>query len=144
MSLFKSFVTIVISAILVVGGSEACAQGSDTGVSAPESMPPEIAEMLGEMESTGAEIATAPSDQPQSLQDLEAGATAAGNRYIYTTLRVITNAAARGCGYANWNCMTQLCRSDMHDNNAWRGWAGCWKRDSWICYFECGQVRDAF
>jgi hypothetical protein len=118
-------------------------RSQESGIAAPEGMPPEIAEMLGEMQGTGATIDVAPSEQPLDLEALAPGATA-GTRYLYTTLRVVTNGAARGCGYADWACMSRLCKSDLRDNSAWRGWAGCWKRNSWICYFECGQRRDAF
>lgn len=66
------------------------------------------------------------------------------DRYLYTTLRVITNGSPRGCGYANWSCMTNLCKSDLQDAAAWRGWAGCWRQDdNYQCYFECGQVKRA-
>jgi hypothetical protein len=67
------------------------------------------------------------------------------DRYLYTTLRVITNGSPRGCGYADWTCMTNLCKSDLQDTSAWRGWAGCWRKDnSYQCYFECGQVKQFF
>lgn len=66
-------------------------------------------------------------------------------RYLYTTLRVISSSASRGCGSSDWNCMTRLCKADLRDTNAWRGWAGCWKDGSkYICNFECGQVRSLF
>ncbi len=66
------------------------------------------------------------------------------NRYIYTTLRVITNGANRGCGYSDWNCMTQLCKKDL-GTTAWRGWAGCYRDGSnFQCYFECGQTKTLF
>ena len=65
-------------------------------------------------------------------------------RYLYTTLRVITNGSPRGCSYANWTCMTNLCKSDLQDTSAWRGWAGCWRDgDNYQCYFECGHVKRA-
>jgi Zn-dependent metalloprotease len=68
-----------------------------------------------------------------------------GNRYLFTTLRVISSSARRGCGYADYNCMTRLCKSDLRDNSAWRGWAGCYRSGSkFQCYFECGQVRKFF
>jgi photosystem II stability/assembly factor-like uncharacterized protein len=64
--------------------------------------------------------------------------------YIYTTLRVTNSGSTRGCGYANWSCMTGLCRSDL-GSSAWRGWAGCHKSgSSWLCVFECGMVRETF
>jgi bacterial leucyl aminopeptidase len=61
--------------------------------------------------------------------------------YIFTTLRSITQSNTRGCSYANWTCMTNLCTSDL-GSSAWRGWAGCWRSgDNYQCYFECGQQR---
>jgi leucyl aminopeptidase len=67
------------------------------------------------------------------------------NRYVYTTLRVIGNDSSRGCSYADWTCMANLCKSDLQDTSAWRAWAGCWRRDSnYECYFECGQVKPVF
>jgi vibriolysin len=67
-----------------------------------------------------------------------------GGQYLYTTLRVITNGSSRGCSYANWTCMTNLCTSDL-GSPAWRGWAGCWRDgDNYQCYFECGQIRKLF
>jgi Zn-dependent metalloprotease len=67
------------------------------------------------------------------------------DRYLFTTLRVIASGATRGCGYSDWNCMTQLCRGDLQDNSAWRGWAGCYRDGgNFQCYFECGQVRKFF
>lgn len=68
----------------------------------------------------------------------------AKHRFLYTTLRTLSSSGSRGCGYADWNCMTNLCKSDLN-NLAWRGWAGCHRSDnSWLCLFECGQVRDLF
>jgi vibriolysin len=67
------------------------------------------------------------------------------SKYLYKSLRVINNGNPRGCSYSNWNCMAQLCKSDLQDQNAWRGWAGCWQKGSnYICYFECGQTRTFF
>ena len=109
----------------------------------PESVRPEIAEMLGQAANGGGEVTIAPSEEPSGVDTGVPGL--AGSRYLYTTLRVITNGSPRGCSYANWTCMTNLCKSDLQDTSAWRGWAGCWRRDSnYICYFECGQRREAF
>jgi Zn-dependent metalloprotease len=70
---------------------------------------------------------------------------ATGNRYIYTTLRVISSSASRGCSSSDWSCMTRICKADLRDQSAWRGWAGCWKEgSSYTCNFECGQVRKLF
>jgi len=67
------------------------------------------------------------------------------NRYVYTTLRVIGDGSSRGCSYADWTCMANLCKSDLQDASAWREWAGCWRRDNnYQCYFECGQVKPVF
>jgi hypothetical protein len=144
-TLLKKSLTVVaalaVSGLILGGGVEIQAQ--ESGISAPEGMPPDIAEMLGEMESAGADVAVAPSDEPLDV-DMPSAAATAGNRYLYTTLRVITKSSTRGCGYADWSCMTRLCKSDLRDSTAWRAWAGCWKRSSWICYFECGQRRNAF
>jgi hypothetical protein len=64
--------------------------------------------------------------------------------YLYTTLRVVSSGGPRGCSYGNWDCMTSLCRADI-GASAWRGWAGCQKiGSSWLCLFECGQVRKYF
>lgn len=66
-------------------------------------------------------------------------------RYLYTTLRIISSSASRGCGVYNWNCMTNLCKADLNSQSAWRGWAGCWKEgSSYTCNFECGQIRKMF
>jgi hypothetical protein len=66
-------------------------------------------------------------------------------RYFYNTLRVITNSSPRGCGVSNWNCMTNLCKADLNDQSAWRGWAGCWQKGgTYICYFECSQFKQFF
>lgn len=65
-------------------------------------------------------------------------------RYLYTSLRIISSSASRGCGVNDWNCMTNLCKADL-GQSAWRGWAGCWKSGSgYTCNFECGQVKDMF
>ena len=66
-----------------------------------------------------------------------------GHRYIYTTLRVTTDGAPRGCGYADWNCMANLCKAEL-GSASWRGWAGCFRRDAWLCLFECGQICPLF
>ncbi len=66
------------------------------------------------------------------------------DRYLYTTLRLVHRGGTRGCGYSDWSCMTNLCKRDL-GSLAWRGWAGCHKSGgSWICYFECGLVRNTF
>jgi Zn-dependent metalloprotease len=68
----------------------------------------------------------------------------AKTQYLYTSLRVINNGSPRGCGYGNWNCMAQLCKTDL-GAAAWRGWAGCWQKSGkYICYFECGKVAKFF
>lgn len=65
----------------------------------------------------------------------------AANRYRYTTMRVIGNGGTRGCGVSDWSCMTALCKADLRDANAWRGWAGCWREGAkYQCLFECGKV----
>ncbi len=67
--------------------------------------------------------------------------TPTSNRYLQTSLKVITNGAPRGCKSGEWACMTRLCKADMRDASAWRGWAGCWKSGSkFQCYFECGKI----
>ncbi len=140
MMLKKISMFAVVSIFFIGGGVEIQAQ--DSGIAAPEDMPAEIAEMLNEMKSDGVDVDVVTSDEPHDAEVASVGATA-GTRYLYTTLRVVSKSANRGCGYANWNCMTNLCKKDL-GTTAWRGWAGCWKKDSWICYFECGQRRDAF
>jgi Zn-dependent metalloprotease len=63
------------------------------------------------------------------------------NKYLRTTLRVINDGNPRGCAYGDWNCMTRICKADLADQSAWRGWAGCWRKgNNFICYFECGRV----
>ena len=65
-------------------------------------------------------------------------------RFLYTTLRVINNGNPRGCGYSDWNCMTNLCKADL-SSVGWRGWSGCQSSGgAWLCLFECGQVRPLF
>ncbi len=119
------------------------AQDSGASTAAPQGMPPEIAGMFGAI-SRGGEVTVAPSEEPARMEAPMPGPTTAASRYLYTTLRVITNGNSRGCSYANWTCMTNLCTSDL-GSSAWRGWAGCWRDGSnYICYFECGQQRDAF
>lgn len=140
----KALTTVVVVSAFLIGASGALrAQDTEAGVAAPESVPPEIAAMFEEMEAAGADVAIAPAEEPIDMEAAGVGEVA-GTRYLYTTLRVTTNTSTRGCGYANWNCMTRLCKKDLRDNTAWRGWAGCWKRKSWVCYFECGQRRNAF
>lgn len=128
---------------LAVSSFSATAQDQAGSAAAPEGMPPEIAQLFDDAEASGAAVSVATSEAPADLEPASPGAMV-GSRYLYTTLRVINNSAPRGCGYADWNCMTRLCRSDLRDSAAWRGWAGCWRRNAWICYFECGQRRDAF
>lgn len=66
------------------------------------------------------------------------------DRYLYTTLRIISSAAPRGCGNNDWSCMTRLCKSDL-GSSAWRGWSGCYRDgDNFQCLYECGQVRRFF
>lgn len=145
MTLTKRLTGIAFVAALAYGaGGQLKAQDAATNLAAPESVPPEVADMFDQAQANGAEIQVAPSEEPSDAEAVGDGAAATGSRYLYTSLRVTTNGNPRGCGYANWNCMTQLCRSDLSDSSAWRGWAGCWRRDSWICYFECGQRRAAF
>lgn len=117
---------------------------------APEDMPDEISSLFADALDAGEEVSfAAPEGQPDadgaiSTANNEA-ATAAAKRYIYTTLRVVSNGNTRGCSSGNWNCMTRLCKADLRTQSAWRGWAGCWKKGSkFICYFECGQTRNAF
>lgn len=65
----------------------------------------------------------------------------AKNRYIYTTLRVISSGSARGCAVSDWSCMSALCKADLRDPGAWRGWSGCWREGSaFQCLFECGKT----
>jgi hypothetical protein len=148
LSMPKSITSFLCAAIFLGTAVQASAQSSNTGTAAPEGMPPEVTTMLQNMRGAGAETSIAPSEAPGDLRrDQRTGTgtgVTAGSRYLYTTLRVVSSGSARGCGYADWNCMTNLCRSDLADTSAWRGWAGCWRRDSWICYFECGQRAEAF
>lgn len=136
---------LILRAAIVLG---ALSLSSPAGLVAqesagPEGVPPEIAQMLGQAALGGGEVTIAPSEQPSGIDTAAPGL--AGSRYLFTTLRVVTNGSPRGCGHADWSCMSNLCKSDLQDTSAWRGWAGCWRQDSnYICYFECGQVREAF
>lgn len=141
-SLRNPLFTLFVTASLGFADFSA-AQDDPPTVAGPDGMPAEVAAMFDEAKNAGAEISIAPSEEPLDAE-LSAATNAAGSRYLYTTLRVINNGSSRGCGYANWNCMTNLCKSDLGDSSAWRGWAGCWRHDAWICYFECGQRRNAF
>jgi hypothetical protein len=59
-------------------------------------------------------------------------------------LRVITKASPRGCGVFDWNCMSNICTTDLGPT-AWRGWAACDPHnDDFICYFDCNQVQELF
>jgi len=122
------------------------AQQAATGVSGPQGIPPEIAQMLGTPPSgmDTAQGTIASPEQPKA--GLGPKATAgAGTKYLYNTLRVIADGNPPGCSASNWNCMSNLCKTDLNDQNAWRGWAGCWTEGAkYICYFECSQARDAF
>lgn len=112
-------------------------------LSPPADVPREVADMFGGDTGDGT-VTFAPPEQSEPDKAPESAATLTGDRYIYTSLRVITSAASRGCGVSNWNCMTNLCKADL-GQSAWRGWAGCWRDNSkYICYFECGQTRTAF
>lgn len=133
----------VLAIACVAGITIAPAAAQD--VAPPADVPQEVVDMFGG--NTGGDEGTvtyaAPDEQAQEMSPAPA-ATLAGDRYIYHTLRVITSGASRGCSSGDWNCMTNLCKSDL-GQSAWRGWAGCWKKDSsYICYFECGQTRNAF
>lgn len=138
LTLIKSVSHLIIA--LGIGlASPAFAQDS----SMPDGMPPEISDLFADAKEQGGTVTIAPSEE-MPAGAAEATATAVP-RYLYTTLRVITNGASRGCASGNWNCMTNLCKADLQSQSAWRGWAGCWKKNnSYICYFECGQVRNAF
>jgi hypothetical protein len=117
----------------------AVAQEAITDAAGPGEVPPEIAAMLGGMDGGTTAIAAPASEEPAAP-----GASAAGSNYLYSTLRVVNNGNPRGCGYADWNCLSNLCRADL-GSTAWRGWAGCWRDgNNYICYFECGQSRAAF
>ena len=71
--------------------------------------------------------------------------SAVASRYIYNSLRVVSDSNPRGCAYGGWDCMAQLCKADLKDQSAWRGWGGCWRDgNAYICYFECSQNRFAF
>lgn len=150
MMVARTLVPQAVAALIIglASSSALQAQGAAAGIAGPEGMPPEIAAMLGGAGSGGAgDVAIAPPSQPSDPQPptRSAGAATAATKYLFTTLRVINNGNPRGCSYANWDCMTNLCKTDLQDNAAWRGWAGCWREgSSYICYFECGQTRNAF
>ena len=139
----KLTLTTSISRLIIALGiglaSPAFAQESST----PDGMPAEISDLFADAEEQGGTVIIAPSEEmPAGAMDAN---TAATPRYLYTTLRVVTSGSSRGCASGNWNCMTNLCKADLRSQSAWRGWAGCWKKgNNYICYFECGQVRNAF
>jgi Zn-dependent metalloprotease len=76
--------------------------------------------------------------------DISITCAPAAKNYLYTTLRIITKNASRGCAASDWSCMTNLCKQDL-GQTAWRGWGGCHSHSGdYICNFECGQVRQLF
>ncbi len=133
-----------------------------TGIGVPASFPFEAAfsdynrnihssnDTIANLDASGAHQARFAKLGVEFMMELGKSATmtpplpSAKNRYLFTTLRTITNKASRGCSYGDWSCMTRLCKKDLQDNSAWRGWAGCWKKNPWICYFECGQIKKSF
>jgi hypothetical protein len=152
----------LVAAVIGLAASSSSVQAqSGAGTAPPEGMPAEIAAMFGAAGS--GDVAVAP-PEPQALQQMAPQyqppqspqqlvppqqpaprSTLAGTKYLFTTLRVVNNGNSRGCNYADWNCMANLCKSDLQDNAAWRGWGGCWREgNNYICYFECGQARSAF
>ena len=137
-----TFSTTISRLILVMGialASPVLAQDS----SMPDGMPSEISDLFADAQQQGGTVTIAPSEE-NPAGTMEAN-TAATPRYLYTTLRVVTSGASRGCASGDWNCMTNLCKADLQSQSAWRGWAGCWKKgNDYICYFECGQTRNAF
>jgi len=107
--------------------------GAEKALKAAQRLAYAEADVIWAFGEVGITIGQAPPPPPQKTS------------YLHTTLRVVNNGNPRGCSYANWNCMTNLCKSDLQDQNAWRGWAGCWqKNNNYICYFECGQTRKFF
>lgn len=135
--------TFVALQLVLASSLPSYAQQAGAESATPGAMPPEIANMIGA--AGGGEVSIAAPSEPLEGSQPNVPAATAASRYLFTTLRVVNNGNPRGCSYANWGCMTNLCKSDLHDNTAWRGWAGCWKSGSnYICYFECGQTRNAF
>jgi len=115
---------------------------SDEGASAspPDGLDPQLVSEFG----LEALIGNPPTDISASVGAETPPVPAGADRYLSSTLRVVNSGSPRGCSYANWACMTNLCKSDL-GSAAWRGWAGCQKSgSSWICYFECGLVRNSF
>ena len=108
-------------------------------LSGPSGLEPALTREFGIQQLLG----NLPRGQTDIVPRPEVPQPAGPNRYQYTTLRVVNSGAPRGCGYSDWNCMTNLCKADL-GSTAWRGWAGCWSSDgNWICYFDCEQVKDA-
>lgn len=137
----RKFIRNAVFAICICAGGQTRAQEA----AGPSDMPPEIAKLFADAGAQGGEYTVAPSEQPPNAGIAEDGDTLAGSRYLYSTLRVTTSGSNRGCGVSDWNCMTNLCKADLADQSAWRGWAGCWRDgNNFICYFECGQARNAF
>lgn len=109
----------------------------------PTDVPQEVIDMFGGNMGAGT-VTYAPPEQAESAAAMTENASLAGERYIYTSLRVITTGSSRGCSISNWNCMANLCKSDL-GQSAFHGWAGCWRDGSnYICNFERGQVKDMF
>lgn len=68
----------------------------------------------------------------------------AKDSYLYTHLKASTN--SKGCGYSDWNCMTNSCKTTFQNQSVWRGNAGCWKNKNgtYICYWDCIVSKKTF
>jgi hypothetical protein len=58
-------------------------------------------------------------------------------QYLLTLYHVIGQGSPQGCSNAGWDCMTNLCKSELGPTSG-RSDAGCWSQgDSWQCTFSC-------
>ena len=58
-------------------------------------------------------------------------------QYLLTLYHVIGQDSPQGCSNAGWDCMTNLCKSELGPASG-RSDAGCWSQgDSWQCTFSC-------
>jgi hypothetical protein len=58
--------------------------------------------------------------------------------YHYNTMRIITKDSVPACARGDWDCMTNLCKTELGPL-AGRNNAGCWSVEggNFMCIFEC-------
>jgi hypothetical protein len=126
--LFVAASAVAVTFLVMTAGGPALAQdvsqapeapigaAHEASSSGPGGMDPAVARKFGIQGLLG----TLPEGMAATVTG-EAPPEAAGpDRYLYTTLRVVNASGTRGCGYADWNCMTNLCKTDL-GSAAWRG-----------------------